>query len=710
MKITYKLIVWLVLSLMPLSALAKVDGPGEGMFTFTGYAPYADKPVDVHYYIPADADVSTMPILFVMQGADRNWNYLMKTWRQDAQKYRFIVVIPQFSKELYPLNEYQEIGVRTEDGRLNPQERTAAVLIDKIFEYFRDAIGGEQQHYSFYGHSAGGQFIHRALLLHDSPYVDRAVVGSPGWFTFPNNSEARYPYGVSDIPYVGERELRRFLSRTAWIQVSDGDTLRESFLRKTPEAELQGRNREERGKAFYAAICRESERLGVPCGWQLIDEHDVAHHSSGMGKRAVKYLFPELVNQVDCTSVMTPQQVTDRLQHFINRHLDLAHIETLGQTPLGQDIPALYIGNRNDGKLRVWIEAALHGNEPAGPLTVCQFVDYLLNSPEGQDICSRLSFMIVPMANVDGYASHNRLSGSGNDLNRDQALMTDTVTWILKRAYSAWQPELAIDIHEYRPVRSDFAKMCGMPDRPIAIGRDILLLPSGHANVDPALRALNDTLQRQIGRDLDAVSYSHGFYFTASHRSDDQYVINKDGGNPRSSTTFQALSNAVSLFFEIKGIGLDDALLPRRADVGLVALRSAIRKAASIASYIKEQIALADRQACEATRPLVAQSHPKEVETEVTFEDLDTGRFFLHKVTARDAMQQITDLEKPRPAYYLLPAGAERAKARLEAAGILVEGDRVPVGQRLGNLVVTLLDPDSQHFAFQGLSIKAVYR
>lgn len=705
---TCRLTLFLLWSLLSFSVSARIVGPMEGVFTYADYAPYADKPIDVHYFIPSDGDAALMPILFVMQGADRGWTYLMKTWKQDAQKYRFIVVIPVFTKELFPVEEYQEMGVYSGEGTLNAPERTAAILIDKMFERFRDEIGGRQEHYSFYGHSAGGQFIHRALLLHDSPYVERSVVGSPGWYTFPDNREMRYPYGVTDLPYINEDDLRRFVTSDAWVQVSDGDTLRESFLRKTPEAELQGRNREERGKSFYASICKAAEELGVENGWKFVEEHNVAHHSSGMGKRAVKYLFPDLVRRVDCTKVMTPAEVTARLQNLVADHEGSARMEVLGQTPLGQDIPALYIGNRNDGKLRVWIEAGLHGNEPAGVLTVCQFVDYLLNSLEGQDICSRLSFMIVPMANVDGYSKHDRLSGTGNDLNRDQALMTDTVTWMLKRAYVSWKPELAIDIHEYRPLRKDFARMCGMEEARIAIAQDILLLPSGHPNVDPAIRALNDTLQRQIRRDLDAVSYTHGFYFTVAGDEHGGYYIRKDGGNPRSSTTFQALTNAVSLFFEIKGIGLDDDLLPRRADVGLVALRSAIRKAASIVPYIKDQVQLADHRACEASRPFVARSHPQEIQTEVTFENLETGRFFKQPVTARDAMQPVADLEKPRPAYYLLPHDAKQAKQRLQTLGIVVEGNRVPVGQLLGNLVVTLLDPESQHFAFDGLQVVPV--
>ena len=117
---------------------------------------------------------------------------------------------------------------------------------------------------------------------------------------------------------------------------------------------------------------------------------------------------------------------------------------------------------------------------------------------------------------------------------------------------------------------------------------------------------------------------------------------------------------------------------------------------------------MADHRACEASRPLVARSHPQEIQTEVTFENLETGRFFKLSVTARDAMQPVTDLEKPRPAYYLLPHDGEHAKQRLQTLGIVVEGDSVPVGQLLGNLVVTLLDPESQHFVFEGLQVAPV--
>lgn len=36
---------------------------GEGKFTYKDYPPFADRPVDVHYYIPSSGDVRRMPIV-----------------------------------------------------------------------------------------------------------------------------------------------------------------------------------------------------------------------------------------------------------------------------------------------------------------------------------------------------------------------------------------------------------------------------------------------------------------------------------------------------------------------------------------------------------------------------------------------------------------------------------------------------------------------
>ena len=67
-------IVFLVAGLRAASVLPV----GEGKFTYKDYPPFANRPVDVHYYIPASGDVRHMPIVFVFEGADRGYTYLLR--------------------------------------------------------------------------------------------------------------------------------------------------------------------------------------------------------------------------------------------------------------------------------------------------------------------------------------------------------------------------------------------------------------------------------------------------------------------------------------------------------------------------------------------------------------------------------------------------------------------------------------------------------
>lgn len=95
-----------------------------------------------------------------------------------------------------------------------------------------------------------------------------------------------------------------------------------------------------------------------------------------------------------------------------------------------------------------------------------------------------------------------------------------------------------------------------------ATAADVLFLPSGHLNIPAGIRTLSNGLFREEAeKTLEANDYHSGFYFTPSVRNDSLYAM-KDAKSPQSSSTFQGLTNAVSLFIEIRGIGLGKRVLP----------------------------------------------------------------------------------------------------------------------------------------------------
>lgn len=888
---------------------------GEGKFTYKDYPPFADRPVDVHYYIPTSGDVKQMPIIFVFEGADRGYSYLLKSWKQEAEKHKFMVFVLHFDLKLYPFSDYQGIGLMNEDQTIRPAEEQTPILIDKIFEYVRQHSGSQRKGYMMYGHSAGGQFIQRFMLFHDSPYVEKAFIGSPGWYTFPDASQD-FPYGVRNIPSVTPEVIKNYLNKHIVLHLGAADTIRESYLRKTPGAEAQGRDRYERGNKFYQYLHLVAAEHDWKCNWQKIDEQGVGHHSAEMGRRAVPAMlgdslralfignsytqYNQLVRQVQklanstghklsvklvehggwtlkqhaanqetldairegnwdfvvlqeqsqaparekewvqenvykpahsldslhrlyspkgktvfymtwghnidtytemqqrlaesylemttqldawCAPIgiawkrvrienphivlydpdrshpsmqgsylaanvfcnvffqkrftsdyyaglpkqealylqriaqetvfsnpslwnlrpsVQPEEVTRRfypepermyftptlskpqeeglaslfeitryLQDLAEKHPDKVRMSNIGKTPQNREIPVFYFGNaKENGKAKVWIQAGLHGNEPAGPEAVCLLTDYLLNTPEGSALLKKVSLALIPIANPDGYAIQSRKSGSGYDLNRDQSKLSDPVTFLLKEAYKEWNPEIALDIHEFNPVRKEFESLRGTK---AATAADVLFLPSGHLNIPAEIRMLSDGLFREEAeKELKAYGYRSGFYFTSGIQNDSLYVI-KGGKSPQSSSTFQGLTNAISLFIEIRGIGLGRTCFARRAECGFLVSRSLLQTAAVHSKKIKRSIQKSIKETCNGKNDIYITFQPARTELPVSFIDFTNNECFAEVLPALDALQLKADLVRRRPKAYILPNSSHIQVEKLRALGIEVD-------------------------------------
>ncbi len=684
-----KNITLIILSLLFFPGLQAQQAPtlpaGEGMFVYDQYAPFADRPLEIHYYIPVHGERENMPIIFVFQGADRNYTYLLDAWKEEAEKRKFMVFVPQFEKEDYPLCDYQEVGVMDQQhtNYRKPEELTP-VLIDKIFEYVRQCTGSQRDTYNIYGHSAGGQFVQRFMLFHDSPYVERAIIGSPGWYTFPDTT-LTYSYGVKDVPYMNEERLRNYLQKDIILQLGTGDTLRESYLRKTPEAEAQGRNRYERGNRFYDYIRKLAAQHHWSCRWRKVEVQGIGHLSVEMGMAAIPLLLqespqqhhtPSLSRKDSCMATLT--NMYQYLQTLTKLYPGKAHLSSVGKTPEGLELPILYFGNGKDTqKIKIWIQSGLHGNEPAGPEVVCMLASYLMQSPEGAEWLKQADIALLPIANPYGYSVQSRYSGGGLDLNRDQTKLADPVSVLLKKTYAKWDPEIALDIHEYRPTRPEYATLDD--GQPAESDYDVLFLASGHPNIADTLREMTIRLfQPKVQQALAQQGYSSGFYFTPRLINDFLYIV-KDGKSPQSSSTWQGLANAVSLFMEIKGIGMGKDLLDKRTDCGFIAVQNILRTACNQRKAIKAGVAQAIKETLRADRPITVTFDASTRQYPIRFIGTHTGRRFTKNLTALDALYPQPTLTRERPKAYLLRADCQEVAAKLRIFGIQMDTLTTPL-------------------------------
>ena len=136
-----------------------------------------------------------------------------------------------------------------------------------------------------------------------------------------------------------------------------------------------------------------------------------------------------------------------RLQAAVHssRHLSMEKIGQVVypgfQAPLWQisfqpDQPALY---------RVFINGAIHGNEPAGAECAIRMVERLSNRPQ---LFANAAIDIIPIVNPWGWAHGVRFNRDGIDINRDFATFRSQEARIIRKTLQKKTYHLMLDLHE----------------------------------------------------------------------------------------------------------------------------------------------------------------------------------------------------------------------------------------------------------------------
>ena len=233
------------------------------------------------------------PVIFVMHGVQRNAETYRDQWHELAIEHDFLLVVPEFSERQFPGAAAYNLGnVFDAAGKVRPAAEWSFSAIEPIFDEVRRRFGMTTKAYAIYGHSAGGQFVHRFLYHVPKARVTRAVVANAGWYTMPVYNVA-FPYGLRNS-VVRSADLAAALRMPVTILLGEQDTdLEHPSLNREPEALLQGPHRFARGQAFFDAAADASGRLGVPFGWQLVTVPGADHDNRLVAPAAVPWLMDE---------------------------------------------------------------------------------------------------------------------------------------------------------------------------------------------------------------------------------------------------------------------------------------------------------------------------------------------------------------------------------------------------------------------------------
>lgn len=245
--------------------------------------------VKVFYSAPPKISAKTKA-LFVMAGRQRDADNYLESWIDWGKKNDYLILAPQFDNKNWvePLGyNFGNIASGKEaDNTPNPKSKWAFTLIEQMFDFAKKEFKINAQKYDLFGHSAGGQFVHRFTLFMPENRVRMAIAANPGFYTLPDLNE-KFPYGLKNSPHpITKKDLIGWAMRKLILMRGTADVLRTENLRQSPEADAQGQNRFERALFMFNKI----KAFDAKTHWQLIDVPNVAHDQKGMALAAQKVL------------------------------------------------------------------------------------------------------------------------------------------------------------------------------------------------------------------------------------------------------------------------------------------------------------------------------------------------------------------------------------------------------------------------------------
>ena len=262
-----------------------------GVIEYTNYEPLSNKPFNIHYYIPTTVNQTTAPILFIFPGTDRNADDYLETWITLADQKGVMVFAFEFSVNYYPMStNYQTGFILDENGNLNNEDVWTFSVIEPVFDFIKTNLVNNTNSYNMFGHSAGGQFVHRFVQFKPNSRVNYAISANAGWYTVPDTS-VDFPYGLKNTG-ISNEDLQNSYLKNLEIHLGQNDNNpNDPALRKTPEANIQGLHRLSRGRYFVNQSDSISQSLNFPSSWVKKELENVGHEQQKMAVFAAQEMY-----------------------------------------------------------------------------------------------------------------------------------------------------------------------------------------------------------------------------------------------------------------------------------------------------------------------------------------------------------------------------------------------------------------------------------
>lgn len=248
------------------------------------------RPLSVNFYRPA-AYRPDGEVVFVQHGMLRNGDDYRDFWIEAAETHGLLIVAPTFGSDHFPRTEDYNNGiVIREDGTVAPAQDWTYAVPARVLAALRQAGVTTRATVRLFGHSAGGQFVHRLLATQAETPFDVAYAANSGWYTLPT-LDRHFPEGLGGIGLT-EAEIARWLAWPMVIFAGDQDVVTDDpSLPAQAEALAQGPMRFARAHFMMDFARAQAERMGVPFNWRLVVVPGIGHDGGAMSRAAAALWF-----------------------------------------------------------------------------------------------------------------------------------------------------------------------------------------------------------------------------------------------------------------------------------------------------------------------------------------------------------------------------------------------------------------------------------
>lgn len=294
-------------------AISINDGPG--MFIVSGGKAKKNKAISVYYYKPKDFSTRSK-VLLVIPGSGRNGDSYRDSWISIAEKHSVLILSPSYPEKDYPYEDYHLGGIikdaHTKDNVTFVQNSNQVFLneekvtftmnsnkkawifndLDRIFDIAIKSLKTSQKGYDVFGHSAGGQILHRFAIFQSKSKANRIIAANSGSYTT-TDSEIAFPFGLKNTE-ISIKDLKKIFAKKLVVFVGelDNENEKRGLLLRSKTVDKQGLHRLARAKYFFNTAKAKAKMLKFPFNWELKIIPDIGHNQRKMSKVAGDYLYP----------------------------------------------------------------------------------------------------------------------------------------------------------------------------------------------------------------------------------------------------------------------------------------------------------------------------------------------------------------------------------------------------------------------------------